>query len=115
MSDVMTRFEAIFPAENIKLHLIGGVYDKEHRIPAGWKLTSHAHRYDHMSILSSGRAKVTVDGVAMIYVGSAVINIRAEKEHSVEALTDCVWHCIHPVSASDTEGLDETLIMREGF
>ena len=42
----------------IEHHFGGGVYAKETIIPAGVMLQQHAHTYDHLSILASGKASV---------------------------------------------------------
>lgn len=109
----MDRFEDVFPAENVKCHLVGGVYAKEIRIPAGFRLMSHRHHYDHLSILASGIVTVTVDGVARDYSGPTTLTIAAGKNHEVEAVTEAVWFCIHATDVRHVDDVDQTLIMEE--
>ena len=44
-------------------HFSAGVYAKETRIPAGYVLVQHKHKFDHLSILASGSIELMVDGV----------------------------------------------------
>lgn len=111
----MQPFDAVFPAENIHHHFIGqdqgkGIYAKELRIPAGWVLESHAHAYDHLSILSQGTVMLAVDGVRSIHEGPTHLVIKAGKVHSVRAITDAVWSCIHPTDETDWATVDEAIL-----
>jgi quercetin dioxygenase-like cupin family protein len=80
-----------------KRYFIGGVYGSEFQVKAGEKFLTHRHKYDHMSILASGVALVRTDNEARTYCAPAVIEIRANTTHGLEALTDVVWYCIHNV------------------
>ena len=85
-------------------------YAKKACIPAGVVLTQHQHLFSHLSILSSGRALVTVDGVATEYGPNACILIDAGATHSVQALTDVVWFCIHGTDNKNPDTVDAGLI-----
>jgi quercetin dioxygenase-like cupin family protein len=76
----------------------------------GGTVCKHTHDYDHLSILASGIALVTVDGEQETYYGPAVITIPAGKSHEIVAVGDIVWFCIHAVDVSDPEKIDEVLI-----
>lgn len=89
--------------------LLGGVI-KETHIPAGRVLVQHKHAYDHISILLSGSARIAVEGEAKIAHAMAAIKIAKGKVHSVRALTDCVWLCIHATEETDIAKLDVSLI-----
>lgn len=104
-------FSEMFPAENIRHHFIGGVYAKEVRIPAGFVLASHVHRFDHMSILVSGAVSLAVDGETQLYEGPHIFNIRAGAVHTICALSDSVWLCIHATDVVDPDKVDKTLIV----
>lgn len=91
-------------------HFSDGIYARQMALPAGHFATTHAHEYDHLSILASGYAKVEVDGVFTEYRAPACINIAAGKHHQVIALTDIVWFCIHATEETDPDKLDEVLI-----
>lgn len=94
----------------IEHHFGGGVYAKETLIPAGKVLTQHRHRFDHLSILASGVARVSVDGVAREVVGPACLLIEAGKVHEVEALSDVVWFCVHATDCTDPAQVDHELV-----
>ena len=91
-------------------HFSSGVYAKECLIPSGLILTQHKHAFDHLSILASGTAMITVEGVESIKVGPVAITIEAGKEHSVRSITDVAWFCIHATDVTDPEKVDESLI-----
>jgi quercetin dioxygenase-like cupin family protein len=91
-------------------HFGGGVYAKETRIPAGRMLGQHAHRFDHLSILASGRVRVTVDGESREVEGPACLVIAAGKVHEVLSLTDAVWYCIHATNCTEADEVDAELI-----
>ena len=95
---------------DIKHHFAGGVYAKETRIPAGVTLTQHVHKYDHLSILSSGTAVVMVDGVSTPYTGPRFLNIVAGKAHSVTAVTDVLWFCVHATEETDAGKVDAAIV-----
>lgn len=87
-----------------------GVYMKEALIPAGKELTAHEHTFTHKSILASGRAVVRSGGVEALVCGPAVLTIRQGLGHSVRAVTDVVWFCIHASNETDPEMIDHTLV-----
>ena len=96
----------------VKHHFDDGVYAKEMHLPAHHFAVSHKHAYDHISMLHSGAAVVTVEGVKKIFTGPTVIMIRAHKEHRIDAITDVVWFCIHETNETDPEKIDEVAIER---
>jgi quercetin dioxygenase-like cupin family protein len=91
-------------------HFNGGLYTKEMRVTAGSLVMKHVHQHDHQSILASGEALVCIDGVAHKYTGPVVLNIRANVEHEVLAVTDMVWLCQHVTDCVDPTEVDEVLI-----
>jgi quercetin dioxygenase-like cupin family protein len=94
----------------IKHHFSDHLYAKEVHIPAGHTLTQHKHKFDHLSILAKGAVKAIVDGVVTEIVAPACLNIEKNKQHSVVALTDCVWYCIHSTTEDDATKIEEILI-----
>jgi quercetin dioxygenase-like cupin family protein len=94
----------------IEHHFGGGVYAKETHIPAGLALTQHRHQFDHLSILASGRVRVSVDGEAREVQGPACIVIQAGKAHEVVAITDAVWYCVHATECTDPARVDHELV-----
>lgn len=86
------------------------VYSKRTLIPAGVILTQHVHPYDHASALVSGTAVVEVDGISEVHEAPKMLMIKAGRAHSVSALTDVVWHCIHVTSDTNPETVDQTIL-----
>ncbi|MGQ7939121.1 cupin domain-containing protein [Paraburkholderia sp. D1E] len=87
----------------IKHHSAGGVYMREQQLEAGKEVDKHLHPYDHLSFLCSGSAIVEVDGELKHLEGPCAIEIRAGKQHRIQAVTDIVWLCIHAESVADPE------------
>ena len=112
---LMDAFADVFPAENIRHHFIGqdqnkGVYAKELHIPAGFTLVSHRHPYDHMSILASGRVCLSLGTHHQYLTGPYALTIEAGQEHTLRALTDAVWFCIHPTEETDAAKVDDVIL-----
>ena len=95
----------------IEHHFSAGVYAKEARIPAGQILVQHKHKFDHLSILASGSVELMVDGKRTIVHAPACLTIEANKHHGVKSLTEVVWYCIHATDCTDTDAIDDVLIV----
>jgi len=96
----------------VRHHFGGGVYTKETYVPAGYVLVQHKHLYEHLSVLAKGRAIVSKSAeLSRLIEGPTVIVIEAGIHHRVQAVTDCVWLCIHATEATDPKEIDETLII----
>ena len=91
-------------------HFVGGLYAKETHIPAGVTLTQHSHAFDHLSALMKGSAVVEVDGRRKLHDAPALLTIKAGKVHSVRAVTDVVWACVHASDKADPAKIDAELI-----
>lgn len=102
----MDNKQELETALGIVHHFSAGVYAKQALLPAGALITQHKHKYDHMSILASGRVLVGL----VEYVAPACINVPAGLNHSVLALEDSVWFCVHATDETDVESIDEVLI-----
>lgn len=118
MQGVSNRFEQMLGLFEIDLgiqhHFSSGVYAKEMHIPVGYVVGSHAHKFDHMSLLAKGTVLVKTDDGEEQYSAPAVITIKAETHHEIHALEDTVWFCIHATEETDASKVDEVLIMKEG-
>ena len=90
-----------------------GLYAKEMHIPKDAFVMQHKHDYSHLSILAKGRVLVKVDDEVNEVVAPACLNIVAGKHHSIMALEDSVWFCIHATEETDSNNIDEVLIMKE--
>lgn len=111
----MIPFSEGFPHENIRHHFVAqeqarGVYAKELYIPAGCSLVSHAHPYDHLSILASGSVMWSSGGGSRRLDAPCAITVGAGVCHSLGAITDAVWFCIHPTNETDPEKVDAVIL-----
>ncbi|MHB9838524.1 hypothetical protein Q8F57_027220 [Paraburkholderia terrae] len=96
----------------IRHHFSAGVYVREMTLGLDGEVETHEHVYDHFGILGSGSVIVELDGEMAVYHGPCVIEITAGKKHSIRALTDIVWFCVHATDVADPEKIDEVLIKR---
>ncbi len=96
----------------IKHHFSAGVYVREATLLEGQEVETHEHVYDHFGILGRGSVIVDLDGEMAVRHGPCVIEIKAGKKHSIRALTDIVWFCVHATDVADPEKIDEVLIKR---
>lgn len=90
----------------VKHFFSSGVYAKEMHLPAGYVATTHKHNFDHLSILAQGTA--IMNGIT--YHAPDVLTILAGVEHSITALTDTIWYCIHATDETDESKIDAILI-----
>ncbi len=77
------------------MSMVGGIFAKKMRLPAGCAAIQHTQTYDQLSILAEGQAWVTVENEITLYTGPAEIEIKANKKHAIQALSNIVWYCIH--------------------
>lgn len=91
----------------------GGVYAKKMIIKQGTQVPTHKHIFDHMSLLAQGRVRVAVGRITTEYVAPTMIEIKKEMVHTVSALEDSVWYCIHATNETDPENIDHTLVLGE--
>lgn len=91
-------------------HFSDNLYAKEMHVPEGMAIVQHKHKFDHLSVLAKGKAKILLDGVETVYDAPACINIVKNKNHGVIALTDVIWYCVHSTSETNIDKIDEVLI-----
>lgn len=118
MSDVALEvFDDAFPSRNIRHHFAGqdddrGVYAKELLVPAGWILRSHKHDYDHLSIIASGVAHLTVGPATRVVCGPEMIVVKKGEAHELRAVTPVTWYCIHPTGETDPDKVDDVILTK---
>ena len=93
-------------------HFMGGRYMKEMHLPAQHYAETHKHVFDHDSVLLRGRVLVEVDGVTTEHEGPDCIRIGAGQVHTITALTDAEWYCIHETDETDPERIDHQVVQR---
>ena len=87
-----------------------GVYAKQMLLLENHSVQTHKHEYDHLSILAMGRVVVAVDGKQLIYTAPSCIEIKAGQEHSILAVENSVFYCVHRTDETDIDKIDEVLI-----
>ena len=90
-----------------------GVYSRKMTIPKGVKVPTHKHKFNHMSIVASGKVQVIVDGETKEYTAPTQIEIKKDQVHTVIALEETVWFCIHATDVTDADCIDHELISGE--
>jgi len=90
-----------------------GIYARKMVISAGTRVPTHKHVYDHLSILAQGRVRVAVGPVSKEYVAPAMIEIKKNIAHTIMAVEDSVWFCVHATTATDVESLEQTIITKD--
>jgi quercetin dioxygenase-like cupin family protein len=121
LSDVVIYGIETTPAETVEQithkeveighYFAGGVYAKQMTIAKDCKIPTHKHVYDHLSILAKGRVQVTVSRETVEYVAPAAIEIKRDLVHTLTAMEDSVWYCIHATEETDPESADKTIIV----
>jgi len=72
---------------------------------AGDKEHGHAHAYDHLTLLSKGRLRVTALGKDTDFTAPTHIYIKADVIHELTALEDdTIAHCIHAMRDENGSG-----------
>jgi quercetin dioxygenase-like cupin family protein len=81
----------------VRFSYVGNVYVREmHFLKKGDIAHGHSHDYDHLSLLSKGSLKLTINGQTTEYKSPEMIYIKKNLEHELEALEDdSVTYCIH--------------------
>lgn len=115
LSDIFDQNKGKFEADlGTVHHFSDGLYAKEMYIPAGYIAGTHAHEYSHLSILAKGRVIVATDEYNTEYTAPACIEIKAGVHHTIHALEDSAWFCVHATDETDVENIDNVLIGKEG-
>lgn len=100
-------------AAEIEHFFTEGVYARKMLVPAGTQVPSHKHAYNHLSILAQGKVRVAVGPVIKEYNAPSMIEIKKDLVHTITAVTDSVWFCIHATDATDIESLEQTVILKD--
>lgn len=88
-------------------------YAKQMHLPAGTLVLSHSHPTDHASCLASGRVIVRTDESApREFAAPDIVFIKAGLVHSIAAIEDSVWFCIHDIEVTDQGAVDDVILGR---
>lgn len=88
---------------NVNLSVVNDVWIKQlHFKEAGWIAQTHAHTFDHQTLLATGSLKVTVDGVSTVHTAPTILLIVKGSLHRLESLEpNTVAYCIHPLRGDE--------------
>jgi quercetin dioxygenase-like cupin family protein len=103
----------VLAAEGVRIehHFSGREYAKQTDMLAGTELRQHSHPHDHLSILAKGRVVVSVEGAQdKVVQAPHCLRIAAGMPHSVRALDDATWFCIHATGETDPSRVDATIL-----
>lgn len=95
---------------NIKHCFSEKFYAKQMTLPKAHYAEAHKHKYSHLSLLHSGKVKLTCNGVETIYEGPALIEVPAGAEHHIEAIENTIWYCLHQTDEKNIDLIDKVLI-----
>jgi quercetin dioxygenase-like cupin family protein len=114
LSELHNQFQGQIQCDlGIVHHFSDGLYAKQMMIPQGFLAGMHAHVYGHLSILAKGKVVVRTDFEEKEYSAPACIEIKSGILHTIEALEDSQWFCIHATDETDVSKVDEVLIQRK--
>lgn len=96
---------------DVNLSQVDGIWIKQMSFPrAGMIAQTHAHTFDHQTLVARGRLRVTVGEDVADYTAPQIIVIQRSAPHRLEALEDeTVAYCIHQVreDVSVVEGISD--------
>ena len=84
---------------SIKIGSVSNIYVRQmHFVNAGDIEYGHSHKFDHLSLLSSGKVMSIVDGKESVFEAPMMIFIKKDIQHEFVALEDnTVLHCVHAI------------------
>lgn len=103
----------VVDAQNIDLFRggflgMGGFYPRHFKLLAGQRKPGHEHYINHLGMLLSGQARVhwrsrdgSRSGVVEFREAWALMHIRADYWHEIEAITDVEWVCLFAKAEAD--------------
>lgn len=68
---------------------------KRHALACGDIIGKHTHTYSHLSIVGYGSVRVTTSKGSRVYDSGDCVIVEADIEHTITALEDACWFCIH--------------------
>lgn len=77
------------------------LFAKKHILSKGDKIGKHIHSYSHLSILGYGSVRVNTPNGSKVYDAGDCIVITENTEHTIVALEDSCWFCIHTSDKGD--------------
>lgn len=70
---------------------------------AGDVMHGHAHKYDHTTLVASGRVRFTVDGATSEFSAPHMVVVAKGKVHDLTALEpNTVCYCVHALRSNES-------------
>ncbi len=84
---------------DVNISVVNDVFIKQIVFPyVGYTMMTHAHVYDHQTLLASGAVHIMVEGIGQHYTAPAILVIQAGKHHSIQSTAEgTVSYCIHAI------------------
>lgn len=92
------------------LGYFGNIWVRQNQLErVGESSVGHKHKFDHVSLLTSGTVEVIVEGhPPKQFVSPTFIVIRKEQNHKFTAITDNVnWYCVFAIRDLDGQAVEE--------
>lgn len=92
-----------------ELGYFGNIWVRQHHLQkAGDSVPGHKHHFDHVTLLSKGKVRVTVPGFnPKEFTAPTFIIIKKDHEHKFEALEDdTLWYCVFALRNLDGEVIE---------
>lgn len=87
----------------------GNIWVRQHTLEkAGDEVDTHEHEFDHVSLLTQGKARVEIEGFEpKEFVAPTFIIIKKQHKHKIIAVEDNVnWYCVFALRDLDGEVVD---------
>lgn len=91
-------------------HFAGGMYARELVQPAGTVVVGKVHKKEHFYIITKGRVRVVMDGMARDYEAPAVIVSQPGTKRAIYAVTDAVYMTVHRTKKRNIERIERELV-----
>jgi quercetin dioxygenase-like cupin family protein len=89
---------------DIEIASAGNIFSRMMKFNRGDIEVGHTHHFDHITLLTTGKLKVTIEGQETVFEAPKHIFIKADQFHELEALEDnTVAFCIHALRDVDGE------------
>jgi quercetin dioxygenase-like cupin family protein len=102
----------------VKIGCVANLYTRlMHFESVGDVESGHTHQFDHLTLLASGRLKVTVDGKVSEFTAPHMIYIQKDKNHELVALEpNTTAYCIHALRVGEsTDDILDAAMMPAGI
>lgn len=104
------------PERKMQTYWYGNIFVREHYLQSGQVHQGHTHTIDHLTVLISGSALVTI-GDAEPVLMQAPCNIPIDKDvlHRFEAVDDLTYYCIFAIRDDTVQEVVDTLGSHQDF